>query len=585
MNTHERGPLDSPIERVPGAVFATRPMRLIILTALLFTVALAEAQTEPCSLKVNAQLVDKSLNLKPVPKLRLSIREVTSTRAMQASTGFDGTAELNLACGTYLIRSDEPLDFEGKQFKWDLKVTLTPGVASKLELSNDNAESHMVPNTDTPGRTQDSLAPLFRKYQDSVFTVWSEFGHGTGFLVDERGLVVTNQHVVGPSEYIAVQIDDDHKVAAVLLAADAEKDVAVLLVNTAGLPGAIAAPLAHASLGQPLAVEGERVFTIGSPLSLRKILTVGIVSKLEERAIISDININPGNSGGPLFNSLGYVIGITTFADRSERTGPGISGIVRVEQLEETLTKAVTKLSDVSPPSAKLLPVEPKTVYPLDAIKASVSTERIDARPYMFSEGDYDIAIITPVLKYKLATRSEVAAATEKSKRTRNSKAAVQQTFQPLDDLRNWREYVGEYEPVVQIRATPKLRETFGSALARGLTAQNGISTIPAKMRFKTDFYKMRLKCGDHEIEPIQPGKVAQVVDVHNYFVNATDASYEGLYTYPSDAISPSCGTVSLELYSEKNPESAKVRVLDKKVVERVWTDFEPYRNSIPNRN
>jgi S1-C subfamily serine protease len=556
-----------------------------ILAALLFTVGLTEAQTEPCSLKVNAQLVDKGLNLKPVPKLKLSFREVASTRRKQASTGFDGTAELNLACGTYLVSSDEPLEFEGKQFKWDLKVTLTSGVASKLELSNDNAESHLVPNTDSPGRMQDSLAPLFRKYQDSVVTVWSEFGHGTGFFIDERGLVVTNQHVIGPSEYIAVQIDDEHKVAAVVLAADPEKDVAVLLVNRSGLPGAIIAPLAHATSGQPLAIEGERVFTIGSPLSLRKILTIGIVSKLEQRAIISDININPGNSGGPLFNSLGEVIGITTFVDKSQRTGPGISGIVRVEQLEDTLAKAANKVSNVNLPPARPLPVEPKTAYPLDAIKASAANERFDARPYVFSEGDYNIAIITPVLKYNLMARSEVAAAKEKAKRTKNSKAASKQVFQPLDELRSWQEYVGEYQPVIQIRATPKLRETFGSALARGLTAQNGISTMPATMHFKSDFYRMRLRCGDQEVEPIQPGKVAKVVNIHNYFVNATDASYEGLYTYPSTAISPSCGAVTLELYSEKSPESAKVRVLDKKVVERVGADFDAYRNIGTNGN
>jgi len=138
----------------------------LILGPLIFAVGLAGAQTEPCSLKVNAQVVDKSLNLKPVPKLKLSIRDVTSTRVIQASTGFDGTADLNLACGTYLIRSDEPLEFEGKQFKWDLKVTLTSGVASKLELSNDNAELHVVPNTDAPGRTHDSLAPLLWKHTD-----------------------------------------------------------------------------------------------------------------------------------------------------------------------------------------------------------------------------------------------------------------------------------------------------------------------------------------------------------------------------------------------------------------------------------
>jgi S1-C subfamily serine protease len=545
----------------------------------------ASAQNGPCSLKLTAQIVDKNLNVKPVPKLKLSIRETTSTRGIPASTGFDGTTELKLTCGTYIVRSDDPLKFEDKQFKWDLKVTLTPTEATRIELSNDNAEILTVPMAEASGRVQDALAPLFKKYQDSVVTVWSEFGHGTGFFVDDRGLVVTNQHVIGPSEYVAVQIDDDHKIAAVVLAADPEKDVAVLLANRAGLPGSIVAPLARPSLGQPLAIEGERVFTIGSPLNLRKILTVGIVSKLEDRAIISDININPGNSGGPLFNSLGQVIGITTFADKSERTGPCISGIVRVEQLEATLAQAKSKLPGAQVPSERLLPVEPKTPYPLDAIKASVSNERFDVRPYVFSEGDYDMAIITPVLTYHLMTNGEVAAAKEKAKRTRKSKDQAPETFQPLNELRSWQEYVGEYRPVIQVRATPKLRETLGSMFLRGMTSSNGISTIPAKMRFKTDFYKMRLKCGDKEIEPIQPGKVAKVVNVHNYFVNATDASYEGLYTYPADAISPSCGTVSIDLYSEKNPESAKVKELDRKVVERVWADFAPYRERVGNGN
>jgi hypothetical protein len=192
---------------------------------------------------------------------------------------------------------------------------------------------------------------------------------------------------------------------------------------------------------------------------------------------------------------------------------------------------------------------------------------------------------MTPVLKYSLKMRADVEAAKEKSKRTRGSKTAIQGTFQPLDDLHSWAEYVGEYQPVIQIRATPKLRETFGSALMRGMTAQNGISTIPAKMRFKTDFYKMRLMCGGQEIEPILPGKVAKVVDVRNHFVNVTDASYEGLYTYPPEAISASCGEVTLELYSEKRPESAKVKVLDRKTIDRVWTDFEPYRKSLSNQN
>ena len=168
----------------------------------------------------------------------------------------------------------------------------------------------------------DELTTQFKRLQNSVVTVWSEFGHGTGFIVDSAGLVLTNQHVVGPSEYIAVQFDEQRKLAAVLLAADPEKDIAVLRTNLSEVAEAVVAPIAQSNSSEPLVVEGERVFTIGSPLHQTKILTTGIVSKLEAHAILSDININHGNSGGPLFNSVGSVVGITTFHDpRSRRCG------------------------------------------------------------------------------------------------------------------------------------------------------------------------------------------------------------------------------------------------------------------------
>jgi hypothetical protein len=183
-------------------------------------------------------------------------------------------------------------------------------------------------------------------------------------------------------------------------------------------------------------------------------------------------------------------------------------------------------------------------------------------------------------MEYQSAERSKVEASREKAKRSRNSAVAAPNTFNPLDDLRNWQEYTGDYRPVIQIRATPKLRETLGSSFARALTSTSyGVSTIPAKMRFRADFYKMSLKCGDKEIQPIHPGKIAKIIDVKNAFINATDATYEGLYTYPADAISPSCGEVSLEIYSEKDVLKAKVKALNPKTVNQVWADFTPWRN------
>jgi S1-C subfamily serine protease len=190
-------------------------------------------------------------------------------------------------------------------------------------------------------RLTDELTDSFKRLQTSVVTVWSEIGHGTGFIVDAAGLILTNQHVVGPSEYVAVQFDPARKIPAKLLAANPEKDIAVLWVNLELLPEATIAPLADARRDVPV-IEGERVLTIGSPLNQRKVMTTGIVSKVEARTLISDININHGNSGGPLFNSLGEVIGITTFGDITQQGGPGISGIVRIEQAESLITESET---------------------------------------------------------------------------------------------------------------------------------------------------------------------------------------------------------------------------------------------------
>jgi S1-C subfamily serine protease len=553
--------------------------RILIASLALQAVQLLHAQTDTCQFTVSAQLVDSSLNLKPIPKLKILVREVNATRSHPFTTSFQGELKGDLPCGKYQVTSVSPSEFQGKSYTWDFTAVLTAGAANQIEMSVDNATA-TADSQDARTRTtrlKDDLIEQFKKYQGSIVTVWSEFGHGTGFFVDDAGLVLTNQHVIGPSEYISVQSDREHKIPAVLLASDSDKDIAVLWVQRSALPGTVIAPLANADSKEPLAEEGEKVFTIGSPLNQTKVITTGIVSRVEDRAIISDININHGNSGGPLFNSLGNVIGITTFLDTAEN-GPGISGIVRIEQARGVLEQAREKMKTVTAPSAELLLVEPVRPFPVGALRSSLDDGKLDVRPYIFEEGDYDVAILTPVLAFRMAERDKMEASHEKSRRLRRSSAAAAKPqFQPTDDLRNWAEYLGEYKAVVQIRATPKLRETFGSALTRGLTAQNGYSTAPAKMRFKADFYKMTLTCGDKEIEPIHPGKIAKMVSVKNAFVNATDATYEGFYTYPADAISPSCGEVSLNIYSEKNVVKAKVRSLSEKTINRVSEDFAPY--------
>jgi S1-C subfamily serine protease len=423
------------------------------------------SQVKTSKLKIRAVLVDKDLNQKPAPHLTVVLsadRNGTSV-SHEAKTDFDGNVEIALSSGKYKLTTPQGVDFQSRHYTWGMEINLGSEPAS-LELSNDNALVSDLPSV-PPTRKFDDLTSMFQKYQRSVVTVWSEVGSGTGFIVDGAGLVITNHHVVGPSELISIQFDSRTKVAPKVLAFDPERDVAVLLANLSVSPDALTAPIAR---DIPIAVEGERVFSIGSPLGLKKIITSGIVSKVEERAIISDVNINHGNSGGPLFNSLGQVIGITTFLVPGEN-GPGVSGVVRIDQAFPILEQARKKMRDVPAPDVRLLPVEPTDPYPLDALKETIKSTKFERKPYIFTMGGFDVALGTPILKYELQEEVGLAAEKEKGKRTRKRDEAVRNTFEPLQELRDWAEYVGEYKPVLLVQAAPQLRETFMSALGRGM--------------------------------------------------------------------------------------------------------------------
>jgi S1-C subfamily serine protease len=554
-------------------------MRKIIFVAVSLLVfgAPLRSQVEMSNLKVRVILVDKDLNQKPVPHLAVLLvadsNDPGSSR--EAKTDFEGKAEFQAPPGKYWLTTPQGVDFQGRHYAWEMEINVSDRSIS-VDLSNDNARVADPPSVE-PAHKVDDLTLMFQKYQKSVVTVWSEIGSGTGFIVDSAGLVMTNQHVIGPSELISVQFDAKRKVAAKVLAFDAERDVAVLYADLSAFPGAAAAPIATAQAGRELAVEGERIFTIGSPLGLKKIITTAIVSKVEDRAIISDVNIiNHGNSGGPLFNSLGEVIGITTFSVPG-RGGSGLTGIVRIDQTTPTLEQARKKMRDISLPSARLLPVEPTDPYPLGSFKEAIRSGKFDKKPYFFTVGGFDVELRTPVLDYEIQEEVGIKAAEQKDKRTKQSKDSVQNTFDPLEDLRDWNEYVGVKKPVLLVRAEPQLRESFLSGLGRELTPAIVMYAGGTRMRFRADFYRMKLLCGAKEVEPIQPGKAATVVNAHNAFLNVTDATYVGIYSYPPDAITPSCGKVTLQIYSEKEPDKSESRDLDQKSIDRVWNDFRPY--------
>ncbi len=449
------------------------------------------------------------------------------------------------------------------------------GVADEVVSTMFKASSEDK-QAEKPKRIKDELGNLFPRLKNSVVTVWSEFGQGSGFIISGDGLIVTNFHVIGPSRYVSVQFDELRKVEATILATNQERDIAVLWANIEAFPGAEAAKIVDTN-SSIVVEEGERVMAIGSPLKQRKIMTTGVVSKVEARAIISDVNINPGNSGGPLFNSLGEVIGINTFTVGTR--GPGVSGVVRVEQALQVITDARTKMNGLTAPSARLLPVEPKGEFPLDAIREVANEKKFNTDSYLFDVGKFTVTLITPRYKYRMATEVEREALKGRKDREKNSE--IKGSFNPFQDFYGWAEYAGEYQPVLHIQVMPEIAETGGSLFGRLLVGGLTGVRLPAKVKFRADFYKMKLFCDDKEVEPIQPIKRAHMLNESNYLFNLKDATYSGFYTYPADAINSGCTAVRLEVSSEKNPDNPEIEKLKTKHIQRLALDFKPYFDSL----
>ena len=545
--------------------------RLVRFSVLLLVCVLA-VQARPDLVKVHVRviLVDHDLNQKPVPFLLVSLK--SGAKSVEVKTGLDGTVDTQLPPGRYTVTTPKPAELAGRSFSWNVPVNIT-GAQVNVDLTNDNAKSEDIssPASSRSGENSGTgdLTEHFKRLKNTVVTVISESGHGTGFLVDSKGLLLTNQHVVGNSEYLAVQFDRAHKIQARLIAADAQKDVALLSVNLAALPNASPAPIFRPASGKPPVQEGERVFTIGSPLTLDKIITTGIVSKVEPHTIISDININPGNSGGPLFNGSGQVIGLTTFGTRGEG-GPGVSGIVRIEEalalLEQNRAKATL-------PPASLLPVEPLTPYPVEGLKDALRGDKFDPRPYYLAAGDFNIALSTPPFDYREAEERRLAAERTHKKRNKKGDQAAENS-DDSDAPKQWEEDAGAHPAVFGIYVMPQAKEGFGSALGRSFSVNP-----TAKLKFKTDFQRMKLFCGNKEVEPILPGRVPVTVSVRNPGVRMDDSTYKGAYLFSPDAVTPECGVVKLAIYSSKSEEPI-IKTLDEKSVQHIWADFDAFRRA-----
>src|SRR5688572_4203211 len=163
---------------------------------------------------------------------------------------------------------------------------------------------------------------------------------GSGFIVHPDGYVVTNNHVIDRARQITVELLDGRKLAADLISADAEADLAILKIKSDK-------PLPALELGDSSDLMiCEPVIAVGNPLGYSHTVSTGIVSALHRELkdpsgrmmltdlIQTDAAINPGNSGGPLLNAYGQVIGINT-AVRGDAQNIGFS--IQINRLRDLI--------------------------------------------------------------------------------------------------------------------------------------------------------------------------------------------------------------------------------------------------------
>ena len=156
-----------------------------------------------------------------------------------------------------------------------------------------------------------------RMVQDQLFRVFPVEGVGSGIIVDGKGFILTNNHVIDEAQKLRITLKDGNVFNGVVVGTDEVTDLAVVRVDSKE-----ALPFARLGNSDQLKI-GEIVIAIGNPFGLTggPTVTAGIVSALNRslqfesgalELIQTDAAINPGNSGGPLVNTNGEVIGINT---------------------------------------------------------------------------------------------------------------------------------------------------------------------------------------------------------------------------------------------------------------------------------
>jgi len=224
----------------------------------------------------------------------------------------------------------------------------TPAVAATSLPSSGSTST-----TSTSTLSSTTAETIYKQVSPGVVTITDVISNargqvgqatGSGIVLDTRGNILTNDHVIAGATKIQVTFSDGSTVNATVVGANSGADLAVLHVS------APASSLHPVTLGNSGSVRiGDAVYAIGSPFGISGSLTEGIVSNLNQNGpapsggslsglIQTDAAINPGNSGGALVNAQGQVIGITNAIESPVDANVGVGFAIPINQVTSVLS-------------------------------------------------------------------------------------------------------------------------------------------------------------------------------------------------------------------------------------------------------